>query len=404
MSRRSRVEPHLDDGARRRGDLDGGHVIITAPRSSRASFVSPVSSSQHAAEGAEVMLGEGDGGLSAQRAAGPVGGITRRPRSLPATDADARGYDTGTGFGIVNVPAALSHRTPVEDPLAERLEERAQRSRSSTVIARPRAPHRHLADALRDIVAGLKECLTGRPRTPRAVSAADVLRVAELALAALDHTGAILVPALVVTRGAGAVRVGVGEGCPDLRDGLAVVATPRLVLAQRLDVADRLAALIGALVGPDSGEVGLRKGLEPGDDLLGVERVVARDRQIAHPGDGGPQEKRGDPGVSDLPIAGYDTVNAEEVVAKLKTLSQTDLARVGAYERANQSRQTIRERIESLREDEPWRGYDGQTVAEIRTALADADADRARAARDYERRHKDRAGVIQSSERELSDA
>ena len=50
-------------------------------------------------------------------------------------------------------------------------------------------------------------------------------------------------------------------------------------------------------------------------------RATAARRSAARPtgaGDGGPQDQRGDRGVSDLPIAGYDTLNADEVVAKLK--------------------------------------------------------------------------------------
>ena len=47
-------------------------------------------------------------------------------------------------------------------------------------------------------------------------------------------------------------------------------------------------------------------------------------------------------------------------------------------------------RIDSLRKDEPWPGYDELTVDEIRKTLARADAKQSREVREYERRHKER--------------
>ena len=70
------------------------------------------------------------------------------------------------------------------------------------------------------------------------------------------------------------------------------------------------------------------------------------------------------------------------------------------HERAAEARQTILERIDSLRESQPWSGYDEQTVADVRERLSDADESRLKAVREYERRHKDRAGVIEATERE----
>ena len=62
------------------------------------------------------------------------------------------------------------------------------------------------------------------------------------------------------------------------------------------------------------------------------------------------------------------------------------------------------DRISALRASEPWPGYDELTVDELRGALAKADERRALAAREYERAHKNRAGVIAATERELSNA
>ncbi|MDP9134419.1 MAG: ferritin-like domain-containing protein [Actinomycetota bacterium] len=107
---------------------------------------------------------------------------------------------------------------------------------------------------------------------------------------------------------------------------------------------------------------------------------------------------------SDLPIARYDKLPAEEIAGKLSELSQVDLAKIDAYERKNENRTTVLSRISALRGDEPWAGYDELTAAEIQTVLADGDDDRAQQVRAYERSHKNRAGVLKAAERELATA
>ena len=104
----------------------------------------------------------------------------------------------------------------------------------------------------------------------------------------------------------------------------------------------------------------------------------------------------------DLAIANYDSLNADEVIGRLSGLSQIDLAKVAAYERKHENRSTVLSRINSLRNDEPWPGYDEQTVEEIRRALSRGDAKQSREVREYERRHKERQGVLQTAERALA--
>ncbi len=99
----------------------------------------------------------------------------------------------------------------------------------------------------------------------------------------------------------------------------------------------------------------------------------------------------------DLPIARYDALNADEIAGRLAGLSQVDLGKVEAYERKGQSRGTILDRIATLRGNEPWGGYDAQNVAEIRSRLERAPEDQAKAVREYERAHKDRAGVLEAT-------
>jgi len=106
----------------------------------------------------------------------------------------------------------------------------------------------------------------------------------------------------------------------------------------------------------------------------------------------------------DLAIARYDSLNADEIVGKLPELSQIELAKVDAYERKNDNRSTVLGRIDALRGDEPWPGYDELNAGEIRAALAEADDERAEAVRAYERSHKNRSGVLRAAERELANA
>ena len=107
---------------------------------------------------------------------------------------------------------------------------------------------------------------------------------------------------------------------------------------------------------------------------------------------------------SDLAISNYDSLSADEVQDKLAELSQIDLAKVNAYERKNENRSTVTSRIDSLQGDEPWPGYDELSVDEVRAVLSEGDEQRVKDVRSYERKHKARAGVIQATERELSNA
>jgi ferritin-like metal-binding protein YciE len=106
----------------------------------------------------------------------------------------------------------------------------------------------------------------------------------------------------------------------------------------------------------------------------------------------------------DLAIARYDSLTADEITGRLGELSQIDLAKVDAYERKNQNRTTILSRITSLRGDEPWAGYDELTAPEVQAVLSEGDDERIKQVRTYERAHKNRAGVLNAAERELTSA
>jgi hypothetical protein len=107
---------------------------------------------------------------------------------------------------------------------------------------------------------------------------------------------------------------------------------------------------------------------------------------------------------SDLAIARYDSLTADEITSRLPELSQIDLAKIDSYERRHQNRSTVLNRLSTLRGDEPWAGYDELTVAEVQSVLSEGDDERVKQVRTYERDHKNRAGVLQAAERELSNA
>lgn len=103
--------------------------------------------------------------------------------------------------------------------------------------------------------------------------------------------------------------------------------------------------------------------------------------------------------VVEAPMAGYDDLTAEDIVAKLPEQPQATLAKVAAYEQANAKRATVLERVAALTGPEPAPGYDGLTADEAQKLLTGGDAALAAAVREYERRHKARASVLEAAER-----
>jgi hypothetical protein len=77
---------------------------------------------------------------------------------------------------------------------------------------------------------------------------------------------------------------------------------------------------------------------------------------------------------------------------------------IDAYERKHDDRTTITDKIATLTGDEPWSGYDEQSVDEINTALREAGKDKAQAVRAYERDRKARSGVLQAADQRIDSA
>lgn len=100
-------------------------------------------------------------------------------------------------------------------------------------------------------------------------------------------------------------------------------------------------------------------------------------------------------GNGEPPIRDYDSLNAAEITGRLRGLSQSELEQVDRYERAHQDRATIRERIASMRQSEPFPGYDEMNAGDIVERLRDADERTASSVARYERAHKNRSTVLQ---------
>jgi ferritin-like metal-binding protein YciE len=99
----------------------------------------------------------------------------------------------------------------------------------------------------------------------------------------------------------------------------------------------------------------------------------------------------------DLPIPSYRSLSADEIVSRLPALSQTELAKVDAYEQENAKRTAVLTRLIALRDSEPWPGYDELTATEIEAVLAEGDDQRAQDVVAYERAHQNRPAVLQSA-------
>lgn len=102
---------------------------------------------------------------------------------------------------------------------------------------------------------------------------------------------------------------------------------------------------------------------------------------------------------ADLPIADYDSLTVTQVNDRLPQLSQRELGVVDGYERRRRARSTVLERIDALRGQEPWPGYDEMTVAEILPRLRQVDDAERRNVADYEAQHKNRATVLDQAGR-----
>ena len=104
-----------------------------------------------------------------------------------------------------------------------------------------------------------------------------------------------------------------------------------------------------------------------------------------------PEPKR----VEDLPIVGYDALLAEEVMVRLKGLTQSELAQVYKYERAKDARTTVLDAIEGRLIDLPLPTYDSLRVAAILDAVNGLTRKELYTIHEYERSTRNRLPILE---------
>ncbi|MEA2452297.1 MAG: hypothetical protein QOG04_1007 [Actinomycetota bacterium] len=101
---------------------------------------------------------------------------------------------------------------------------------------------------------------------------------------------------------------------------------------------------------------------------------------------------------SELPIASYNSLTASEILTELRGLTQTQLAKVYKFEKANEGRATILEAIDSRLTPLPIPTYDALTVEEITGRLEGLNESELKTIRRYESDTKNRSTVLEKIE------
>jgi hypothetical protein len=94
------------------------------------------------------------------------------------------------------------------------------------------------------------------------------------------------------------------------------------------------------------------------------------------------------------PFEGYERLKTKQVVASLWEHSQTELAEIESYERANQNRAPILDKLRFMRQPEPLPGYDALSPNEILALLGEADLATIKRVRSYERKFAKRREIM----------
>lgn len=66
-------------------------------------------------------------------------------------------------------------------------------------------------------------------------------------------------------------------------------------------------------------------------------------------------------------------MTAEDIASKLNGFSQRELRKIDAYERKNENRAMITDKIAKLTGDEPWSGYDELSAEAVAKAIGEGD-------------------------------
>lgn len=102
-----------------------------------------------------------------------------------------------------------------------------------------------------------------------------------------------------------------------------------------------------------------------------------------------------------LPIAGYSSLNAAEIVVRLRGLTQADLDCVYEYERSHQARPVVLQAIEARRIELPLPEYDELSEADLLTRLGTVPRNDLEMLRRYEQETKLRSVVLEEMDSRL---
>ena len=108
--------------------------------------------------------------------------------------------------------------------------------------------------------------------------------------------------------------------------------------------------------------------------------------------------------MSSLPIADYDALDEQHVIAQFRKLSQVELAEVEVYERAHRNRPVVLQKLRYMRGVEPVAGYDALEPNDIVLLLEQGDSASIRAIRDYEGKFRGRRQVLNAAAQALPNA
>ena len=294
---------------------------------------------------------------------------------------------------------AALHRGQEERTLAE-LREHIPLLTRATVLARAGGQPSYdlgrtgAADALREARDRVQET-AGEVRDGVASAAGDAREAVQDTAADVREVG---------TEAAGEVREGVTEAAGEIREGAEEAA------GEVRESVTEAAGDVREGVEEAAGEV--REGVQAaaGDAREGVAEAAGDVSEAAAGAAGAARGRGGAAGAADearvraadLPIAGYDRMNAGQVVVRLPELSQAQLVTVAAFERRRRKRRSVLERIEALQEEPPFPGYDELDEADVIARVREADEGTLSGVREYEGRHRRRVAVLEAAQQQLS--
>lgn len=125
-------------------------------------------------------------------------------------------------------------------------------------------------------------------------------------------------------------------------------------------------------------------------------RTALRDRLSSREAAVQPGHAQGGAGAEPLlPFAGYERLDAKQVVAGLSRHSQVELEAVEKFERAHRDRRPVLDKLRYLRGPEPLPNYDALSLDEIVAGLEHADVATVKKVRGYERKFAKRPDVLE---------